>query len=300
MQLIPRVLVKNGWSRADGFRILAALCAAGVATFPAWIELVKTILRHEHTRPIVLVPLIAGWLVWVRRPRLRYIRPGEGWPGWIMLAAGAQFYYMGYYVFGLRSAWYLGAILLVGGALVVTTGMSILRQFRPAWLILLMLVPVPLTLAKMIALPIQLAEAHAIRALYSVIGMEVTIFQSAGEHMLTIGSATLPLDSACKGLATAMSLLLICYGFVFGAPLRMPVRIGLLVLSPVIAVFCSALALLSTLWVYDATAYMTADLVRAVSEWVTLLLAFMLIAAALRVLSWASVPVYEYHLASEY
>lgn len=300
MNPIPRVLVKNGWTRGDAARVLAALCAAGVATFPAWIELVKSILRHEHTRPIVLVPLIAGWLVWVRRSRFRYVRPGEVWPGWIMLAAGAQFYYMGYYLFGLRSAWYLGAILMVGGALVVTTGASVLRQFRPAWLVLLLLVPVPLTLAQMVALPIQLAEAHAIGFLYGLVGIDVEIVRSSGTYMLTVGSAILPLESACKGLATAMSLFLICYGFVFGAPLRTPVRVGLLVLSPVIALCCSALALLCTLWVYDQAAFMTADLVRAVSEWVTLLLAFMLIAAVLRLLAWASVPVYEYHLASEY
>jgi len=297
---MPRVLLKNGWTRSDGVRLLAALLAAGVATYPAWIELAKTVMRYEHTRPIVLVPLIAAWLVWVRRARFRYIRPGETWPGWILLAAGAQFYYMGYYLFGLRSAWYFGAILLVAGAVVVTTGASVVRQFRPAWLILLLLVPVPITLAEMVALPIQLGEAYAISHLYALIGLDVSVVQSSGSYLLTVGSAVLPLESACKGLATAMSLLLICYGFVFGAPLRMPVRVGLLVLSPVIAILCSALALLCTLWVYDQTALLTADLVRAASEWVTLLLAFMLIASALRVLSWASVPVYEYHLASEY
>lgn len=300
MNLIPRVLLKNGWTRGDLVRLLAALFASVVATFPAWVNLFGTAVRHEHTRPIVLVPLIAAWLVWVRRARFRYVRPGELWPGWIMLAAGAQFYYMGYYVFELKSSWYLGALLMVGGSVVVTTGGSVVKQFRPAWLVLLMMVPVPLTIAKMVALPIQLAEAHAIAWIYNLVGIETALIRVSGEYMLTVESAILPLDSACKGLATAMSLLLICYGFVFGSPLRMPVRLGLLVLSPVIALACSALALLCTLWVYGQTELVTADTVRAVSEWATLLLGFLLVAALLRVLAWASVPVYEYHLASEY
>ncbi|MFI4860271.1 MAG: exosortase/archaeosortase family protein [Phycisphaerales bacterium JB063] len=300
MKLIPRALLKNGWTRADAARIVAALFAAAIATYPAWVHLFKTAIRYDHSRPIVLVPLIAAWLVWVRRSRFRYVRPGEFWPGWIMLAAGAQLFYMGNYWFGLKSAWYLGAVLMVGGALVVTTGASVIRQFRPAWLVLMLLVPIPVTLANVIALPIQIAEARAITFLYGLIGIDTSLVEVSGSYLLTVGSAVLPIENACKGLATAMSLFLICYGFVFGAPLRMPVRVGLLVLSPLIALLCSALALLCTLWVYAQTEMVTADTVRAVSEWATILLGFMLVAALLRALAWASVPVYEYHLANEY
>lgn len=300
MKLIPRVLRKNGWSRGDIVRVVAALVAATIATHAAWFELFRTAIRYEHSRPIVLVPFIAAWLVWVRRARFRYVWPGDTWPGWIMLAAGAQFYYMGYSFYGLRSTWYLGALLMMGGALVVTTGVSVLKQFRPAWLVMLLLVPVPITIAQMVSLPIQLAEAKSITFLYGLLGFEAGVVKVSGAYMLTVGSAVLPLESACKGIATAMSLFLICYGFVFGTPLRMPVRLGLLALSPVIAILCSALALGCTLWVYDRTALVTADTVRAVSEWATLLLAFLVIASMLRVLAWASVPVYEYHLASEY
>jgi len=303
-----RTLSKNGWSQADVLRIGGAMLAAAIATYSAWQHIVFKMLHDEHSHAIVLVPLVALWLFWVRRQRLRFVTPGNRWPGWLMVVAGIQFYFVNSMMDEpIRTAWYLGAILLVGGAFVVTTGSAVLRQFRPVWLVLVFLIPIPVTLAVRVSLPFELLEARMITGLYRLVGIDAALLRlpTGAAHLtesytLRIGDTTVPMSAACKGLSTIMAMFLISYGFVFGLPLKWFVRLGLLVISPAIAVLCSAVALLCTLWVYDQTAMVTADVVRTVSEWATLLIAFLMLAGVLRLLGWASVPVSDYHLASNH
>lgn len=297
------ILKRNGWRRTDLIRTVLTVLAAFVATYPAWSYMFGyAVLHYEHARPIVLVPLVVAWLLWVRRARVRNVVPGQAWPGWLLIAAGAQLHFFSFFLESetLLTTWCLGAVLVVFGAFIVTTGKSMLLQFKPVWFALLFLVPFPLTAMDLLSTPVQLGEAEAITAIYRAFGAEASVLHDPRYPMVFVGSATLPLASACKGLATALALMIICYGFVFGAPLRNSIRIGLLVLSPLIALLCSSLSLLCTLWVYDQTALVTADMVRAVSEWVTLLFAFLLVAGLLRLLMLVSVPVYEFHLASDH
>ncbi len=296
-----QMLARNGWRSSDGVRLALTLAAAIALTWPAWNDMATAAILNDYARPIVLVIPIMCWLIWVRRARFRFIRPGSSSIGWVVLFAGLQFFFMAHHLYGLRSAWHLGAVLIVAGTIFACTGNSVVRQFLPAWLLMPLLVPVPYTLAALIATPFQLFEAYVIASLYGVFGVGVEVFchNPGGARRLVVGSTSLPLDTACKGLPTMLSLLLISYGFVFGSPMRPLVRASLLLISPVVALLCSALALGGTLWLYDGrSALMTADLIRALSEWATLLLAFLLIAGALRVMVWASVPVHQYHLAS--
>jgi len=299
MNTATKMLARSGWRVRHGVCLGLALAAVLIATWPAWVEMAKLVVLYDYARPSVLVLPVIVWLVWVRRARFRFVRPGGYSIGWIVLFAGAQLFYMSQYIFGLRSAWHLGAVLMLAGAVLVCTGKSLVRQFLPAWAILPLLVPVPYTLATLIASPIQHFEAQSIAAIYGLLGVHVEVIVSPGASRLVVGDTALLLDTVCKGLPTMMSLLLISYGFVFGSPMRPIVRATLLIIAPGVALLCSALALGGTLWLYDGrSALMTADLIRALSEWVTLLLAFLLIAGSLRLLSWASVPVHQYHLAS--
>jgi hypothetical protein len=95
----------------------------------------------------------------------------------------------------------------------------------------------------------------------------------------------------------ALSLFLVSYGFVFGTPLRMSVRLGVLLLSPLSAIVCSTVALIATFWLFNDLSVETADVLLRVGEWVMLMVAFLLLIATIRMLSWASVPVRHYSLA---
>lgn len=294
-----KMLARNGWTAGHGIRLVLALTAAVAVAWPAWLEMARTAVQHEFARSSVLVLPVMFWLVWVRRARFRFVRPGNTGIGWVLLIAGAQLYFTNHAFFDLRSAGMFGAVLMAGGAVLAMTGRSVLIQFMPAWVIMPLLVPVPYTLADLIATPIQVFEAQAIAALYGLMGVSVEVFQKPGVSTVVVGGTTLPMDSVCKGLPTIMSLVLISYGFVFGSPMRSTVRAVLLMVAPFVALLCSALSLGGTLWLYDGrSALVTADLITALSGWATLLMAFLLIAGSLRLLAWASVPVHQYHLAS--
>lgn len=299
LQLAAKALARNGWRMRHGAWLLICCTIAIVMTSSAWAEMFRMMIENDYARSSVLVLPIMAWLIWVRRARFRFVVPGGPGPGLILLLSGLHLYFVGHYVYGLRSPWYLGAMLIVAGAFLLCTGKSIIRPFLAAWAILPFLVPVPVTLAALIAQPIQLFEAESIAVLYGLFGVDVQVATTPGTSRLLVGGTMLPIDSVCKGLPTILSLMLISYGFVFGSPMRPLVRAILLLIAPAIALLCSSISLGGTLWLYDGrSALMTADLIRALSEWATLLLAFLLIAGALRLLNWASVPVHQYHLAS--
>lgn len=294
-----KTLARNGWRPHHGLCLLASVGVAIAMTWPAWVAMSRVVIRNEYARSSILVLPVIAWLVWVRRARFRFVRPGGPGLGLIVLVSGIHLYLVGQYVYGLRSPWYLGAVMIVAGAFLMCTGKSVIRPFLPGWVILPLLVPVPVTLALLIAKPIQLFEAEAIATLYGLFGVSVEVLSSPGTSRLVVGGRALHIDNVCKGLPTILSLMLISYGFVFGSPMRPLARAMLLMIAPFIALLCSALALGGTLWLYDGrSSLMAEDLIRALSEWVTLLLAFLLIAGVLKLLTWASVPVHQYHLAS--
>ncbi len=294
-----KTLARNGWSAWHGYGLLALVATAIASTWSAWVEMFRVIIGNDYARTSVLVLPIMVWLIWVRRSRFRFVRPGGPGVGLVILVSGIHLYIVGQYVYGLRTAWYFGALLIVVGAVLVVTGRSVVRYFLPAWAILPLLVPVPATLSMLFAEPLQLFEANAIAWLYGLFGISVEVFSTPGSNRVVVGGTAMALESVCKGLPTILSLMLISYGFVFGSPMRPMVRTILLLIAPVIALLCSAISLGGTLWLYDGrSALMTADLIRALSEWATVLIAFLLIAMSLKLLAWASVPVHQYHLAS--
>ena len=294
-----KTLARNGWRPRHALCIVACMAAAIIFTLPAWTEILNRMILHDYARTSVLVLPIMAWLVWVRRSRFRLITPGGPGLGLVILLSGMQLYTFCHYVYGLKSIAQLGAVMVVAGAFLLCTGTSVVRQFLPAWAILPLLVPVPATLAVLVAKPIQLFEAETIASLYSLLGVSVKVLSSPGESQIVLGGTALPIDTVCKGLPTIMSLMLISYGFVFASPMRSMVRACLLLIAPIVALLCSAISLGGTLWLYDGRSTLeTSDLIRALSEWATLLLAFLLIAGVLRLLAWASVPVHQYHLAS--
>ncbi|MEO0474983.1 MAG: exosortase/archaeosortase family protein [Planctomycetota bacterium] len=294
-----KTLARNGWRIHHAVVLFVMVVLAIVFTWPAWSEMSTRVILNDYARTSVLVLPVMAWLIWVRRARFRFVKPGGPGLGIIVLISGMQIYLVSEYVYGLRSASHFGAVLVVAGAVLMCTGKSIVRPFLPAWVILPLLVPVPFTVTDLIAKPIQLFEAESIAALYRLFGVSVDVIRSPGTSQVVVGDTALHIDMVCKGLPTILSLMLISYGFVFGSPMRPMVRAILLAIAPFIALLCSAVALGGTLWLYDGwSGVMAQDLIRAASEWATLLLAFLLIASSLKLLTWASVPVHQYHLAS--
>ena len=153
--------------------------------------------------------------------------------------------------------------------------------------------PPPLGLAEDLARPLQVATGKLVVLVYNLLGSSASL--QAGH--LRIADASVRISDVSFGLPMAMSLLLIGYGFVFGYPLRPVVRLIVILISPLTAVICSAAAVLCTFWLYGDLTREIADVWLRISEWLMLLVAFLLLSLSVRLLNWASVPVRRYPLA---
>ena len=139
MQL--RSIRTDRWTawHAAGAALMAALGIA--ATHPAWADMYLIAYNDEEYSHIFLVPLVALWMVWVRRHRFRHCRITGTSVGLFLVAIGWAVSSYGFY-HRYQSLWHGGSVLVVLGCVVTVLGKQLLFRFFPAVAVLLFLVPV--------------------------------------------------------------------------------------------------------------------------------------------------------------
>jgi exosortase len=279
----------TAWRLAGGI----ALALAGMlATFDAWLDILHIAMRDEEASHIFLVPIVAAYLVWVRRLRLRHVQPASSWLGPLIVLTGWMLYYIGDERLW-ESVWHLGAIVVAVGCFLTAAGSRVLRQLLPAFVVLVFLVPVPGRVRQRIAIPMQNTTAKITEGLFDLANIEVT----RSGNLLRINGHDVAIAEACNGLRMVFALVLVCYAFAFGNPLRPYARVLLLVASPLAAIFCNVVRLLPTVWVYGNHSSSVAEHFHTIGGWLMLFVAFLMLMGILRLLRWALIPVYQYTLA---
>jgi len=291
MITLPPGLRRGGWSVWHGVAAVA-LAAAGVyATFDAWADIYRVMLKDEESSHIFLVPIVAAILVWIRRRRLRFCRPTGLWIGPVLVALGWLVHSYGDARM-ITAFWQGGAVLVVIGCVFSVLGLEMLKKFWPAVLVLGFLVPVPGGVRQDIAMPLQTATAVITEHTLLVLGMPI---DRAG-NVLAINGVDVAIAEACNGLRMVFALTLVSYAFAFSTPLRGYVRVIVIAASPLSAVLCNVVRLVPTVWLYGYAAEETADLFHDVSGWLMLFVSLLLLMGMIRALRWALVPVSRYTL----
>ena len=283
---------RRGWTDARLGAALALVCASVAVTFDAWKDIFRIATRDEESSHIFLVPIVAAWLFWARRRRLRHFRPTESFfgplavlLGWVLHSAGDTYL--------IQSFYHAGAIVMAVGCLVTVLGAAVLKEFAPVFLALVFLIPVPARVRHQVAIPLQTLTAALTAELFNLAG--VPVIRSG--NMLSVNRNDVEIAEACNGLRMIFALALAMFAFAFGSPLRTYARVLVLAATPVAAVMCNVVRLVPTVWLYG---YYPGDLAATfhdISGWVMLVVAFLLLLAIVRLLRWALVPVTEYTLA---
>jgi exosortase len=269
------------------------VCAAAVAvTSDAWRDLVYVAARDEEASHAFLVPAVAIWLAWVRMRRLRHCMITGTWVGVVMIAAGWLAHWAGDRWLW-QSVWHGGAVMVLVGCIVTVTGAAVLRDFLPAFVALLFMIPVPGRIRQEIAVPLQTVTAWITHQAFDVFGAAV---QRSG-NMLSINGVDVAIIEACNGLRMVFALTLVSYAFAFSSPLRPYVRAVVIGGSPLMAVLCNVVRLVPTVWIYGHFSSRAGDRFHSLAGWVMLFAAFFMLVGLIRFLRWAMAPVTHYVLA---
>lgn len=277
------------WHLAAGL----VLAAVGVlVTFPAWSDIYAIAYSDEEQSHIFLVPIVSAWMFLSRRVRLRSCPPTGTFVGPLIVLASWAAFRLGFES-NVQAAWHLGAVGMVVGCLLTALGKNVLFRFLPAFLVLVLLVPIPGVVRETVSQPLQTATAAATQAVLEVFGVGV---RRMG-NVLTINGHDIAVAEACNGMRMVFALVLVSYAFAFSMPLQNWVRLTVLAFSPAAALVCNILRLLPTVLVYGYGSPEAGGTFHDISAWLMLPLAFLLLMGVIRVLQWALIPVMRYNLA---
>ncbi len=338
-----RSAVRNGWTiwHVLGGETLAML--ALLVTWDSWTDIANVALTDPEASHIFLVPFIFSWLVWVRRERLRQVIPQGTSIGPILVLIGWVLMSYGYNPAGsiftpivtplmwalfsvLRALLWLltlgrvsvdfysyldrsvqtfvhgGTVLILVGAVLTFAGQGLLRRFMPAFVVLVFLIPSPQFVRQSIAIPLEGLQAWMTQQVLDIVGVKV----DRTGNLMYINLVPVAVAEACNGLRMVFTLVLVCFAFAFGTPLRGYVRAIIIIASPVAALLCNIIRMVPTVWLYGHSkgtwfGYFSgkdvADGFHTGAGWVMLIIAFLLLMGIIRLLRWAMIPVTRYTLA---
>lgn len=277
------------WGFADGAWLVGLVSLAVLATWPLWAEMYSIGLHSEEDSQILLAAPVALWLVWLRRGRLRTLRPSRSYWGIGVVLLGLALERVGIAT-ATELGRHLGALVVLLGAVMVAVGPRTVGAFLPAVLALLFLLPVPGRVRQQIAVPLQEISARISEATINLFGGAV---ERSG-NLLLINGEQVAVAEACNGMRMVSALALIAFAFVFSVPMRHSVRLLLLVLSPLVALLVNIVRLIPTVLFYGYTEPNTADLFHDLSGWAVLGLALLVLWGMLSLMRWIEIPIDPY------
>jgi exosortase len=286
--------------RNDRLTLAHVALAAGMggigvlATLDAWQDIYLIARNDEEYSHIFIVPLVAIFLVWVRRMRLRHCKPSGRIVGPIIVAIGWFFSSLGFYR-GIQSFWHGGAVLVVVGCMISVLGKNVIFRFFPAFALLIFLVPAPARIRLAVAAPLQNWTASLTQHLLEAGGVVNT---EVNGNALTINGHPVLVAEACNGLRMVFSLIMVGFAFCFAMPLRNSIRALILLISPLAAIFCNVVRVIPTIWMYGYEPKY-APTFHEYAGWAMLPLAFGMLYGLIKTLQWAMIPVNTYTLASQ-
>ena len=283
----------RGWSLPDFILLLLMVCVAGWVGRDSVIDIWQRGTNDAESAYVLFAPLAALYMVWLRRSRLQFIRYKPSLWGPVVVMFGLLMTVVGFDKDHLI-VWQAGTLVSMIGCVISMTGLGILRQFAPAFVVFFMVLPVPGALRTIIAVPLQGFATSVTASILEIIGVD---FVRMG-NQLVVNDYAIAVGETCNGMAMIFALGLVVFVFVFSLPLKNTARVALLLASPLIALFCNVLRLVPTSLVYGLSDSELAESVYAWSAWVIIPLAIFMLVGVLRMLSWMDLPVTRWRLAT--
>jgi exosortase len=284
-------LQARGWSRRSAW-LLAGLCVAAIASFQhAWWDILKHVTQRPECRYILFVPASAALLFWCRRSRLPFVRCRPSMVGPLVVALSLLLAWHSDRI-DLRVGIHLSAVIALIGAVLTMTGLEAIRQFGPVILATLLLVPVPGSIRQEISRPLQDTAVTLTQGMLELAG--VTAIRDGS--LLVIRGTPVAVGEACDGMRMVLALGLVAFTFVFAMPLRPGARVFLVLIAPMVALFCNVIRLVPSSLAFGFADEAVAVRVYELFGWLMLAVATGTMFLALRLFRWLDLPVVRWRL----
>lgn len=170
--------------------------------------------KHADWQFCLLVPLLVGWLVWLRREELCRLPLQGTWRGLLPLGLGLFFYWIGYKA-NTGYPGFLAVQFVLSGFILLVAGTAWFRTLSFAWLFLFFTWPMQ-PLEDSLASPLRPQTAAMAAAVLNAVNVpalnEGSALQSApdAEKGLQIGDVfSLDVDAKCSGINSLFALMMI-------------------------------------------------------------------------------------------
>ncbi len=285
----PLVRGTNHWQTRDAWCLLALLGASIFAFWDGWSEILLQGLRRSDNSYIFLVPPVALYLAWLRRPRFQFIRRRPSLTGLATVALAVALRWYGRESDTLIAVEFAAVLGLIA-CFVTMAGTIVLREYLAVACALCFLVPIPGGMRQAIAAPLQ---SLAVGMTQEILDLASVPSERQG-NVLVIAGKPILVAEACDGLRMVLALALTVFAYVFSVPLRNRARLVLLLASPVIALICNVIRLVPTGLAYAYASASAAESCHEIAGWLMLPLAIYMLICMVRFMRWLDLPVYTW------
>lgn len=208
---------------------------------PVYPALFRDYFSDPDTSHGLLVPLIALYLVWLQRQRLRTLVPRPSTPGFWLLVASLLGYLLGL-AGGILVLQRSMMVLSFIGLVLYLLGPEVFRLLAFPLFFLFFLVPLPVSIVSLVAFPLQLLATKVAEQVIQLVG--IPVYREG--NMLYFLHTQLEVAEACSGIRSLMAMTMLGTLFVYFSD-RGWWRRGILLLSAIpIAVFANILRVSGT------------------------------------------------------
>ncbi len=193
------------------------------AFLPTLVELVQTWDSDPQYSHGFLVPVFAALLLWLRRARLDRAALRPSWWGLAPLAAGLALRLGGAF-FYLTFLEQIALLPCAAGLCLLVGGRAAWRWAWPSVLFLAFMVPLPFTVARMMAAPLQTMATASSAFVMQVIGLPAL----ADGNTILLDDQHIDIVEACSGLRMLMVFFALAAAFVLVVRRPWPDKLALL------------------------------------------------------------------------
>ncbi|MHB8866907.1 MAG: exosortase/archaeosortase family protein [Pirellulaceae bacterium] len=157
-----------------------------------------------------LVPLFAGFLLWVRRDMLKFENMRGSWFGVLLILASALFF-VGAGVLGFKLIGAFSLLPALAGIVLMIGGWSMFRWAWPAIVFLGFMIPLPVAMETMATQPLRRVGTLASTYILQTVGLPAI---SEG-NVILLSDYEIGVAEACSGLRMLMTSGALAFGLAF-------------------------------------------------------------------------------------